>query len=546
MTTPGGSFHDQAREGQRGHRSLPPDRNAIVDETGYGRGTALTYSQLDAGSRDLSAGLHSLGLRRGDAIALLLPNCTEWVLTFLAAARLGLLVVPLNTRYRSAELLHLLRVSSAKALVVAPTFESVDLAARLTDVWAQRSDLDLRWLVPVHAETVPGAPSGLTTVPLDELRSPTRAEPEPGGQPTDPVIVFGTSGTTSAPKLAVHTQETVARHIPGVASTLPLTEQDVALSVLPLNGTFGFVPFTAGLSAGTTQILLPVHDSDRAIQAILRHDVTFMACAEGPLRELLADPRIANGQARELRRVVTAGVAIEDIVAAADEIDIRAANVYGSSELFAFAATWDFDSPAHQRAVAGGRLVLPRSHVRAADTETGHPLPDGAVGELQFRGPTLFTGYLANPDATERALTPDGWYRSGDRGRTLPGRAFEYHSRLGDAMRLKGYLVNPADVESCLAGHPAVELAQLVGVRDPHTGDDQPVAFVRLRPGATAEPEDLLEHCRRSLASFKVPSHIEVLAAFPTTPSANGDKIRKDRLREMAAALLPPHHQEAT
>ncbi|MFC5830362.1 AMP-binding protein [Nonomuraea insulae] len=521
-----------------------PDRIALVDETLYGRGAALTYTELDTASRELSAGLHALGLRRGDAIALLLPSCAEWVMTFLAAARLGLLVVPLNTRYRGAELLHLLRVSRAKALVVAPRFESVDLAGRLVDVWPRRESLELRWLVPVHATTVPGAPDALATVPLEDLRRPVADSIAPCGEPADPVIVFGTSGTTSAPKLAVHTQQTVTRHISEVAAVVDLTESDVALSVLPLNGTFGFVPFAAGLSAGTTQVLLPVHDLDRTVEALARHSITFLTCAEGPLREVLADPRVAAGQAGRLRRIVTAGVAIEDIVAAADARGIRAVNVYGSSELFAFAATWDFAAPPGSRAVAGGRLIPSGLSVRAADVDTGEPLPDGCEGELQFRGPTLFTGYLANPEATSRAFTADGWYRSGDRGRTLPDRILEYHSRLGDAMRVKGYLVNPADIETCLMAHPAVEFAQLVGVREPHTGDDQPIAFVRISPGASARPDDLIEHCRQLLAGFKVPVRVIALAEFPTTPSANGDKIRKDRLREMAAALLAAPEQE--
>lgn len=514
-----------------------PGRAAVIDESRYRQGAVTTYRELAAAADRTAASLHRCGLRRGDAIALLLPSCEAWVTTFLAAARLGLLVVPLNTRYRGAEIRHLLGVSAAKALVVAPEFESVALAERLTESWAHLDELALRLLVPVHADDVPGAPNSLERVPFAQLANGRDELPGEAdtAHPDDPLIVFGTSGTTSAPKLAVHTQRTVSTHVPAAAALARLGPDRAALSVLPLNGTFGFVPFLAGLTAGCAQVLLPTYDTDRVLDAVENHDITFLTCAEGPLRDLLSDDRLPHGA---LGHVVTAGVAIEDIVTAADRRGCVATNVYGSSELFAFAAGWSPDTSAAERATAGGQLVSPGLRVRVGDPHTGAALPSGSEGELQFQGPTLFTGYLANPDATARARTDDGWYRTGDRGTLLADGGFRYHSRLGDAMRLKGYLVNPADVETCLNAHPAVALAQLVGVRDQHTGDDHPVAFVTLLPGALATGEELREHCRSALASFKVPERVEILAEFPTTPSANGDKIRKDRLRDTAATLL--------
>ncbi|GAB3570909.1 AMP-binding protein [Amycolatopsis endophytica] len=514
-----------------------PGHPALVDESAYHAGRTRTYAELDDDSARVAAGLHAAGLRRGDAIAFLLPTCTEWVIAFLAAARLGLLVVPLNTRYRGAELHHLLRTSQAKALVVAPEFESVELAARLTEAWRHSGDLALRLLVPVHAQDVPGAPAHLERVPFARLSERGAHPPAETGEPDDALIVFGTSGTTSAPKLAIHTQRTVSRHVPAAADAAALDDTAVALSVLPLNGTFGFVPFLAGLTRGVTQTLLPVYRTGRVLDALRRHGITFLACAEGPLRDLLADARL-TAAAPALRHVVTAGVAIDDIVRDAAAAGITATNVYGSSEIFAFAATWPVSADAAQRAVPGGRPTAPGLRVRVSDVDTGAVLGPGAEGELQFSGSTLFTGYLADAEATARAHTADGWYRTGDRGSLLPGGGFRYHSRLGDAMRLKGYLVNPADVETHLTGHPAVHLAQLVGVRDDRTGDDQPVAFVTLRPGRTTTEAELRDHCRAGLAGFKVPYRIHILDEFPTTPSANGDKIRKDLLRDTAARLL--------
>ncbi|WP_084210582.1 citryl-CoA lyase [Pseudonocardia acaciae] len=519
-----------------------PERPALVDCAEPANGATQTYRELLADVDALAGGLRELGFDRGDAIAVWLPNCLPWPRLLFAAAKLGVLVVPLNTRYRPKELYHLLATSQAKALVYAPKFETVDFGSRLEEVWAAGGELPLRWLVTVgqdkRAERA-GAPDWLTTVPLTELhRSATPELAEPG----DPLVVFGTSGTTSAPKLAVHTHASIGAHMPAVARAIGLGPDQTQLCVLPLGGVFGFVPFVAGILGGTPSVLLPVFDSARVRDALARHRATFMTCAEGPLRELLADPSLAEAGGH-LAKTVTGGVAIDDIVAAAAPHGISAMNVYGSSEVLAYAATWSFDASPEQRTVPGGRLVAPGFQVRVMSAEDpSRPSAEGEYGELQFRGPTVFAGYLANEAATAKAFTSDGWYRSGDFGLELPdegaGQAFQFRSRLDDKLRLRGYLVNPSDIETALHEHPAVDMAQLVGVRDQHTGDHLPVAFVRLVPGGSATADELLEHCRARLASFKVPDLVEIVAAFPTTPSANGDKVRKEELRRKAATLL--------
>jgi fatty-acyl-CoA synthase len=146
------------------------------------------------------------------------------------------------------------------------------------------------------------------------------------------------------------------------------------------------------------------------------------------------------------------------------------------------------------------------------------------------------SGYLHNPEATARAFTEDGWFRSGDAGR-MEDDGFVYLARIGDALRLRGYLVDPAEIEEHLGGHPGVDLAQVIGVAIAGEGD-VPVAFVRLREGASLREEDLLEHCRRSLAGYKVPRRVLLVDEFPVTAGPNGVKIQKAKLRETAAELV--------
>ncbi|WP_165975468.1 AMP-binding protein [Actinomadura rubrisoli] len=520
-----------------------PHAVALIDESEVGAGRSRSFSELLADADAFAAGLAALGFRRGDALALYLPNCREWPTVFFAAAKIGVLLVPLNTRYRANEIYHLLRTSRARGLVTAPVFEGIDFGRRLDDVWRQSREapepVALEWLITVGPAPLGPVPDPVRTREFSEVMSapgPVRAT----ARPDDPLIVFGTSGTTSAPKLAVHTHRTVTLHADAVAARENLPGHSVQLNVLSLNGTFGFVPFVAGIAAGTTAVLLPAFDRARIVDAITSHAVDYLVSAEGPLRELLEDDAFRGIEPRTLRTVVTAGTAISDIVSSAAALGIAAFNVYGSSELFAFAGKWPPASDAETRTVPGGTLVDAAMRVRAVSTEDHTTvLPAGEDGELQFRGDTLFVGYLNDPEATAKSMTEDGWFGTGDVGCTrADGRSFEYRSRLGDAMRLKGYLVNPADIESTLNDHPAVARAHVVSVRDERSGDDLAVAFVRLRDGAAASDEDLIAHCAANLASFKVPARVRVVDDFPTTASANGDKIRKDRLRAEAAWAL--------
>ncbi|OPX10797.1 AMP-binding protein [Mycobacterium sp. AT1] len=516
-----------------------PDTVALTDLTDTpGTGTdAVTFAELRDRTERTSAKLVELGVGRGDTVATLVPTCTEWVETFLAVARIGALLVPLNTRYRTEELSHLLRLSGARVLLTASEFEGVDFADRLGEIAVLAGDdaVGVRHVVNVAGdpERLPGA---WNTVPVDELTAHQLPLPPAGAEPDDPVIVFGTSGTTSAPKLAVHTHHTVTGQAAAVAERLDFGPGPAGLQVLSLSGTFGFVPFLSGLLVGKPAVLLPIFRLPRVLDALADHDCDLLVAAEGSLRELL--DVLTVDTAGGLRRMVTAGLDIRDIVAAADAVGIEAANVYGSSEIFAFAATTPPGADLEARTIPGGPLTAPGMAARVRDPQTGEILPHGEVGDLEIGGDVLFVEYLHNTASTASCRTSDGWFRTGDSAKMLDARTFHYLARANDTLRMGGYTVSPADVESTIEQLDAVAQAQVVGVRDPRSGNDLGVAFVRPRPDAALEVADVVEHCRARLASFKVPVHVEVVESYPTIPSANGDKVRRDVLRDTAERLL--------
>jgi fatty-acyl-CoA synthase len=476
-----------------------------------------------------------MGVQRGSVIATLLPNCRTWVEIFLAAARLGALLVPLNTRYRAQELSHLLRVAEAEILVTASEFEGVDFAERLGAVADLGDEVPVRHVVSVAGD-LDQLPDRWTRFPASDLirHEPLNTAPDP--RPDDPLIVFGTSGTTSAPKLAVHTHRTTTLHVTSVAQRLALCAGSPALQVLSLSGTFGFVPFVSALLAGKPTVVLPHFTLSRVLQALQADNCDLLVAPEGPVRDLL--DVLTTDNVGGLRHIVTAGLDIADIVSAAAETGVEATNVYGSSEVFAFAAIAAPGSPECDRLVPGGELTAPGTSARVRDPETGQVLPAGEVGELEIGGDTLFIEYLRNPAATAESRTADGWFRTGDSAVMLGERRFRYLARIGDTLRLGGYTVSPADIESTIEQLSTVAQAQVVGVRESRTGNDRAVAFVRPTPGSVVEPDDVNEHCRARLAGFKVPVHVEVVDAFPTTPSANGDKVRRDMLRQLATQML--------
>lgn len=504
----------------------------------------VTYQELLARVEVAAAGLLAAGFRRGDSIALWLPSSIEWVVLEFAAAGLGILVVPLNTRYKTAEVAHLLSVGRAVALVFAPGFHGVDFAAMVANVLATATEdvtRRLRLLMTVDDDLPAGFDAGGREVlTYDALMAGGSDAPAWTGQPDDHMNVFGTSGTTSFPKLASHDQQTIVRHARMASRALHLSPDDRMLCFLPFCGTFGFVALMATLAAGGRAVVQPVYGHDAAVAAVRDQGITILLATEAIIRGMFASAAAGAEAFATWRRGVVAGVSVRDLVDRADrEWGLTMRNVYGSSELFAVMAVWNPTDSGEVRSIPGGRLVADDMYVRAVDPRTGEPVAEGETGELQFSGYNVTRGYLSNDKANADAFTADGWYRSNDRGRVLEGgRAFEYFSRLADTLRLRGYLVSPAEIEEFLISTDPIAEAQVVGVPDDATGDDHAVAFVKVASGVSIEPEQVRELCRAALAGWKVPDVVVLVDSYPTTPSANGEKVQKNRLRDMAVEAL--------
>ncbi|GAC1608861.1 MAG: AMP-binding protein [Mycobacteriales bacterium] len=519
---------------------------ALVEGTDEGTRTS-TYRDLWADSRATAEILALHGVRRGDVVGVWLPNWIESVVLQFAAADLGAAVLGINTRYGVHELTHLLVAARPVGIVVPAAFHGLDFAGRLHEATTQAQTTTPGLLPPWVARV--GEPESESTGRLDvgggswvlrtQAADRVTADGVGQGEAADPVSYFTTSGSTGVPKLAGHDQASVVTHARNVAAALDMHPGDVFLSALPLSGVFGFNPTMGMLSAGGCCLLKPVFDADEVIADIATFRVTHVVGGDDLLGRLMDAAQRQSADLSALRRggIADFGGRTSEVIAwAEDSIGAEFSGLYGSSELFSLTALWPAARPVPERSRGGGRLVSPDIAVRAVGPD-GAELPVGETGELQFTGYNVLNRYLGDVSGLP-ILTADGWFRSGDLGHLTdqPGE-FVFLCRAGDALRLRGFLVEPAEIERFLADHPSVAQAKVVGTTD-SSGRDHAVAYVTSSDGPPADSETLLEYCRAHLAPFKVPSRLRVVAAFPTTTGTNGEKIRTAELRVWAAADL--------
>jgi fatty-acyl-CoA synthase len=499
------------------------------------RADLLSYREVEATSSRLSAAMAELGLEPGESVAIWLSNCPKWLAVHFAAARAGLTAIPLNTWYKQSELDYFIELSGARAIFVDSTFPGLDVAGAIRSLVEAPSCRSLRFLVDINPE--PLRLEGIECLSLAELEA-VGDDSAPRDIENDAMIAFSTSGTTSKPKMAVHRERSLVAHAQAVAERASMTPEDVVLGALPPCGAYGYVLLMASLASGARALQMEWFDLDHLVHVIESERVTVMAVTEPILRRMLDHPRASRETFASLRLVFSAGSTLRPVVDRAEqEFSFRVTNVYGSSEVLALAAFWPFDSNVETRSAAGGELVSKGMEVSVVDA-AGRELPRGKVGELRFRGPVLTSGYLRNPAATAAAFSADGWFRSHDLG-TADERTgcFRYVARMDDALRIKGFLVNPGEIEAKLQTHSSIAAAQVVGIPDGQ-GEETLVAFVIPKSGADVSSDELRQFCRADMASYKVPAAIGVLEQFPLTRSANGDKVVKRRLREMAEEMM--------
>jgi o-succinylbenzoate---CoA ligase len=484
------------------HRArVAPDRPALIAGD-----VRWTFTELDRRAATLARRLAALGACPGDRIGLLLRNSPEFVALAHAAPRLGVTLVPLNTRLAAPEL----------------AWQLADSGARLLLHDAHHA--------PLAAAAQPGAgPIASHDVAALAEQPEVQVALRPSIDLAEAYTITYTSGTTGRPKGAVLTYGNYWWSAIGSALNLGLHADDRWLAVLPLFHVGGLAIVIRAAIYGISIVLHQVFDPAAANRALDADGVTIVSLVSTMLQRML-DERGARPYRAALRCVLLGGgPAPRPLLEACAARGVPVVQTYGLTEAASQVATLA-PSDALRKLGSAGKPLLPTELRIASDG----PASVGEIGEILVRGPTVMCGYINRPDETARALR-DGWLHTGDLG-YLDGEGYLYVvSRRADLIISGGENIYPAEVEAALLAHPAVEEVGVVGLPDARWGQ-VPAAYVRLRPGAALSEAEAIAFCRERLAGYKLPRHIRFVEALPRNAAG---KLLRDTLRTMLTDSEP-------
>ena len=494
-----------------------PGFTAIIDGE-----AAMTRAELLGEAEALAAALHARGLRAGDVLAFQLPNWREAAVVNLAAVLAGLVVNPVVPIYRDHEVTQMLGDCRARAFFVAASFRNYDFAAMAARIAPALPGL-------AHVFTVRGAGPQDYAALVVEGRGKGFAAPR-----VDPLgvkMVLYTSGTTGRPKGVLHSHVTLARIVAESARYWGIGAGEATLMPSPVTHVSGFangleLPFICG----TTTVLMESWDAAAALDLIERHDCIGTVAATPFLVELAGAARASGRRLPSLRFFACGGAAVPpEVIPAADAAfaQCHAFRVFGSSEVPL--VTFGFPHDQRLAATTDGEVV--DYEVRIVDG-ADRDLPASSEGEILARGPGMMLGY-ADAAQTAEAITPDGYFRTGDLGVLSADGALTITGRKKDLIIRGGENISAREIEDVLHAHPAVREAAVVAM--PHARLGEGICAYVIAEGAVSAAELAAHVAASGLARQKIPEHFEFVGDLPRTPSG---KIRKDVLRAEIAGKL--------
>ena len=477
--------------GRRDH----PDRPALIFE-----GTEITYAALDDAANSVARALRDRGIGRGDRVALLMPNVPEFAYAYYGALKLGAIVVSINTSLMADEIEFIVQDSGAAILLS----ELTAFAAR------------------------PGAAIEAVDLPADA-----------------PAAIVYTSGTTGVPKGATLSHGNVTFAMTSKQRYLGITPEDRLLLFLPLYHCFGQnAILNAAMQAGATVVL------QRGFDAGQRARLARRRSRDDDVRRAGDVQRAARSRGRRIAAIAAAAgegqgplAGVRYCFSAAAPLPIQVETAWRERfglvihQGYGLTETSPFASYNHATAHRAGSIgvAIDQVEMRVVDVRTRQPLPAGERGEIVIRGPNVMLGYWNRPNETAEVMQ-DGWFHTGDIGRTDVDGYFYIEDRIKDMVIIGGSNVYPAEIENVLSQHPAVADAAVFGVPAPVLGERVWAAVV-LGPGATVTESEIIAFCRARMAHFKVPARVEFVDELPRNRTG---KVLKRVLRQRHGAPAGP------
>jgi cyclohexanecarboxylate-CoA ligase len=501
-----------------------PNKAAIIaDRADRETPKRLTYAEFgDHVSRAASA-LRSLGVGRGDVVAVQLPNWWEFVVIALAGERIGAIVNPLMPIFRERELSYMLDFAGAKVFIAPRMFRGFDHEAM---AYALKSQLPkLEHIIIVDGEGANSFDKLLLAKPAVDISA---AEATDARKDENAVIMF-TSGTTGSPKGAMHTTNTLMACNIALAGRFGLTADDVMLVCSPLGHMTGYAAgMLLGIKIGATVVLQDIWEPRRGVGLMATEGVTFSAGASTFLADICEAVAAGSPRPKKLRSFLCAGAPIPPalIERAAAELGLRVCSLWGMTE--ALSGTLTEPARAAEKSSKTDGRALDGVEVCVVDSER-RALPAGQTGRLLVRGAQMFVGYYNRPDL--ETFDADGWFDTGDLAYMDDEGYIRINGRTKDVVIRGGENVPVVEIENLLFKHPAVLSAAVVGYPDARLGE-RACAFVVLRPRQKFDLAAMQAYmAENKVAKQYWPEHVEIVADLPRTASG---KVQKFTLREAA------------
>jgi len=511
-----------------------PRRNAIIDQ-----GYKISYQELNERVNQLARGLIELGVQKGEKVGLWMPNVPKWVIAYFAIARIGAVVVPMNTRYKSHEVHYILQNSEATTLFMADTFVGIDYRKMIGEV---RENLPgLKHIIisgekgsDIHTfdEVVALGTSHLEDKKIDKREAICN--------PRDNVFILYTSGTTGNPKGAMLSHHNIAENARQVTQVLHTSEKDIFLLAVPFFHCFGCVMGIMGaITWGASLVPMSVFKAKEALELIEEEEVSILYGVPTMFVLELEEYRKGKDDGSQydvssLRTGIMAGAPcpVEVMRGTMEELGCNVSIAYGLTEASPVITMTRFDDSLERRVETVGK-ALPGIEVKITDDDRWS-LPPGEMGELTCRGYNVMLGYYKMPGKTAEVIDEEGWLYSGDLATVDEEGYVKIVGRKKDMLITGGFNVYPAEIEEYLFTHPKVQNVSVVGVPDEVMGEVA-IAHIIPREGMAINPQEIVDYCMGKIANFKVPRYVEIVDEFPMTQSG---KIQKFHLREVAKEAL--------
>ena len=508
-----------------------------------------TWKEFNDEVEQIAKGFLAMGIGKGDHVAIWATNVPEWLLTLFASAKIGAVLVTVNTNYKVFELEYLLRQSDSKALVMTPGFKDANYVNIVNELCPKLKNSTpghyedpmlpfLKSVIYVGDDCPKGMVPWSSLYQIAEETSDEEFEAITKSiNPHEVVNMQYTSGTTGFPKGVMLTHYNIVNNGKCIGDCMKFTHQDRLCIPVPFFHCFGLVlAVMACITHATSMVPVEYYRPIAVMKAVQEEHCTAVHGVPTMFIAMLEHPDFKKYDFHTLRTGIMAGspCPVKVMQQVIDEMNMKEITIsYGQTEASPVCTQTTTDDTIEQRVNTVGR-VLPFIEAKIVDPETGEEVPNGVQGEFCARGYNVMKGYYKMEEATRQAIDEDGWLHTGDLATKDEKGYYKITGRIKDMIIRGGENIYPKEIEEFLYTQPAVSDVQVIGVPSEQYGEEI-MACIVLKEGATMAEQEVKDLVRANMARHKVPSYVAFMDSFPMTASG---KIQKFKLREWAIEYL--------